>query len=239
METIRATKKDSVSPVSKPNTSFPQDEFDPRPGAVARNGVHRTGRSAWSQVWPFLVVLLVAAALGLGIIQKLMQSPDSVVNEIISEATSSSPAAEEDGTEEDGAASGSDDESASGEDAQNSDDSEDISSEEPVEEEDTATTEPEDVDADDSAAVSKTSSVRVLNASGKQGVAAVAADKLTADGFSSVEATNFEGEKPSASVIYYKGAENQATAEHVGSLLGITNLSEVDSLRADVSVVLR
>lgn len=221
--------------MSKPNTSFPQDEFDPRPGAVQRNGVHRSVQSAWSQIWPYLVVLLITAALGLGIIMKLMQSPDSVVSDIINDATTSQePTSGESPAEDDTAVT--DDDSSDAEESPSAEptestpaDQEDVDAEE--------TTEPEETEQ--VAEVVKSASVRVLNASGQQGIAGTAADKLKADGFTTVEATNFEGEKPSASLIYYKGAENKATAEHVGSILGITNVSEVESLRADVSVVLR
>ncbi len=227
--------------MSKRKTSYPPDEFDIQPDSVPRSGVHRASRSAWSQIWPYLVALVVAAALGLGSIYYLMQSPNSRVNELINDATGTSTA-DPNGTES------SDPDGELGDEDGEDPDTDTSSSQDPAPDE-TETDEPDpdessasDDPADDEPAapeVDRSISVRVLNASGRQGVAATEAAKLTQDGFTNVTPDNFQGDLPSSSIIYYKGAGNQANAERIGELLGITNLSEVSELRAEVSVVIR
>lgn len=215
--------------MSKKKTSYPLDEFDPTPGAVKRNGVHRAGKSAWSGIWPFFLVLLLAVGLGFGTIYALMQSPDSKVNEIINEAT---------GT--DSTSSGDASPSEDGETAGDEGSAEPESTEEsPAEEETTEPAPEETTEEAPESTVDYSVSVRVLNAGSTQGAAATAASQLTSDGFTAVVADNFEGEKPNAAVIYFLGAENKASAERIGEVLGISNVVEVTDLRADVSVVLR
>ncbi len=225
--------------MSKRKTSYPPDEFDIQSDAVPRSGVHRASRSAWSQIWPYLVALIVAAALGLGSIYYLMQSPNSRVNELINDATNT---ADPNGTESSDLDAELGDEDTEDPDADNSGaedpDSDGTENDEPDSDDSSSSDDPAD---DEPAApeVDRSISVRVLNASGRQGVAATEAAKLTQDGFTNVTPDNFQGDLPPSSVIYYKGAGNQANAERIGELLGITNLSEVTELRAEVSVVIR
>jgi hypothetical protein len=53
--------------VSKPDTHYPEDEFDvPNPDAA--RGVHRAPRSAWSRWWPFVAVLVITPLVAYGLV---------------------------------------------------------------------------------------------------------------------------------------------------------------------------
>lgn len=213
----------------------PQDEFETLPDAITRPGVHRSQQSLWHRVWPFLLVIVLGAGLGVGSVYLLTQNPDSKVSEILGDvAASEQPTDDPTDGETEPAPDPTDEatEPAPG--------PTDEATNEPTEPTDAptdgATDEPTDGATD--ATVDRSASVRVLNASRTQGRAAQVADKITADGWTSVVAANFEGDRPSASIIYYRGPENLANAEQISTLTGITNLLEVASLRADISVVL-
>lgn len=217
--------------MSKRKPTYPQDEFDQPAGAVTRIGVHRSHKSAWSRIWPFLLVFVLASGIGLGTIYALLQAPDSKVNELLNSVSSDSSESASPTTEPDDEGT----EPTDGTETSQSPDASAEPSDEPSEE-------PSDEPSDEPSAepsVNKSVSIRVLNAGGTQGAAGSAAKKLENDGFTQVQAANFEGEKPSSTVIYYKGSANRANAQAVGDVLGISNLSEVSSLRADISVVLR
>ncbi|WP_029068233.1 LytR C-terminal domain-containing protein [Jonesia quinghaiensis] len=207
--------------MSKRGSNYPRDEFDPVPNGAVHPGVHRTPRSPWQKLWPFLLTVVLCAALGVGAIYFFTQNPNSRVTEALSEAASSSTADEEPAEEEP-----ADEEPAEEEPADEEPADEEPAEEEPAEEE-------------PAAEVDRSVSIRVLNAGAVAGQAGEFASKLQNDGFTSVEAANFEGDPPTGSLIYYLGADNLANAERVGEVLGITNLQEVEALRADISVVIR
>lgn len=222
--------------MTKRKPSYPQDEFDLAPDAIRRSGVHRGTKSWWSQVWPYLLALVLAVGVGYGTITWLMQSPDSKVTEYINEATGTESATTDDANASDDGTTDTSEEPAQ--------------TEEPADDQTSADAEPTDgaeTDAptgdptteEPAATIDRSVSIRVLNAGSVSGAAATAASKITSDGFTAVEAANFEGTKPASSIIYYRGAENKANAERIGEVLGISNLSEVTELRAAVSVVLR
>lgn len=225
--------------MSKRKPEYPADEFNLPNGAIERAGVHRAGRSTWSSLWPFLAVFAITFALGLGAINYLMQVPDSKVGDLIDQVTSggTNDAGESDGSSEDPEAGATD----GGTDAEGEGATDGATTDGGTEGGTDASEEPSDEPTEEvPAEINRNISVRVVNASTVTGAAARGAEKLTTDGFTSVEAANFDqGEKPTASVVYYKGADNKATAERVAELLDIPQVVSADTLRADVSVVLR
>lgn len=227
--------------MSQTHDDFPDDEFETAGTGLTRSGVHLKKRSAWSKIAPFVLVAILCAGLGAGTIYLLTQNPDSKVSEYLGDVVDTeSPVA-------DGSDSAGD--PATDADAE-ADQSEDPAAEptgeptvEPTEEATEAPTdepsdEPTSEPTDEAPALDRSVSVRVLNAGAAQGQAGQYASKLGVDGWTNVEATNFEGTKPSKSVIYYRGSENLVNAEHIGELVGISNFLEVASLRADISMVL-
>ncbi|WP_435298487.1 LytR C-terminal domain-containing protein [Timonella sp. A28] len=214
--------------MSKRKQSYPTDEFDLPESSIARTGVHRGTISPWRKILPFLVVFIAVFAVCLFAIYQLMQAPDSRVNNLLDRVSQSETPAD----------SGSDDPAPTdGEDASDGDKSKDPADEAT----DTPTEDPTDEPEEPSdEAIDRAVSIRVLNAGNVNGAAAAAAKKLETDGFTAAEVVpQFEGTKPDSAVIYYLGAENKANAEHIGEVLEISNIVEVDTLRADVSVVLR
>lgn len=226
--------------MSKQHDDFPIDEFETPQLEFRRPGVHRTKKSVWRKLMPFLLVAVLCAALGVGSVFLLTRNPDSRVAEYLgevagtesvspepSQSPSEEPADEEPAVDSD-SGDGTTDEPA------------DTPSEEPTADpNDQPTTEPTDEPTEQATAeVDRTSSVRVLNAGARQGTAGALATKLKNDGWTTVEAANFEGNRPSSSVVYYRGSENLPNAEHIAELAGISNLLEVDSLRSDISVIL-
>lgn len=63
------------------STRYPYepDEFDAPAPAGAPVGVHRAPRSAWSRTWPFLMVVVLAGALGVGAVAYVSNSEDPPV----------------------------------------------------------------------------------------------------------------------------------------------------------------
>lgn len=225
--------------MSQTHDDFPDDEFETSGTGLTRSGVHLKKKSTWSKIAPFILVAVLCAALGAGTVYLLTQNPDSRVSEYLGDVVDTdSPDADEESENE------------LTTDADVPDTSEDPGTEptgepsaEPTEEpteEPTVepTDEPSDDPTDEAPALDRSATVRVLNAGAAQGIAGQYASKLEADGWTNVEATNFEGNKPSQSVIYYRGAANLTNAEQIGELLGIANFLDVASLRADISVVL-
>ncbi len=78
----------------------------------------------------------------------------------------------------------------------------------------------------------------MLNASGVVGLAAKYGDMVTGAGWSVSQMANWAGAAQPSSVIFYQGAEQKATAEAVGALLGITRLTETADLQIPLAVVL-
>ena len=210
--------------MSKSTTKYPEDEFDRVDPDAAPAGAHRAPRSRWSRVVPYLVVVAVSAALAVGLVYYYSQSPNSQLNagSTPSVSASSEPT---DGTD-------GDTEEVTG--------AETPDTAEPAE----PTTEPEiPVEPETPveppvAAVDTTTAVRVLNATGRQGVAAGAAETLTDAGWTDVVADNYTGTRPSSSLVYFKDSDSEAEAREVAQLLGITEVIEAPNLVGPVSVVL-
>jgi hypothetical protein len=191
--------------VSKAEYSYPEDEFDVPSNPDVPRGVHRAPRTAWSRWWPFLLVLVVAPVLAFAAVNYASRNGDLPSLP----GTSDSPSSEAD----DGAAT-PDDTASDGATAPT----------------DTATEAPP---AETEAAVAPDLStpVVVLNAAKISGLAGDQAAKLTAAGFTAVTTGNFTGTAPDASVVYYASEDQKATAELVGSTVGVptATLSPTDA----------
>ena len=209
--------------MSKPTTKYPEDEFDRVDPDAAPAGAHRAPRSRWSRTAPYLLVVAVSAALAVGLVYYYAQSPTSPLTAGSTPAPSVSSAPEE----------------GTGSDTGEVTDVESPDATEP-ETEPTGTETPEpEVSAEPPAAVVDTSTaVRVLNASGRQGVAGGAAEVLAGEGWTDVVADNYTGTPPSASLVYFKDSDSEAEAREVARLLGITQVLEAPNLVGPVSAVL-
>ena len=210
--------------MSKSTTKYPEDEFDRLAPDAVPSGAHRAPRSRWSRFAPFLVVVMVSAALAIGAVYYYYaRSPAAPVTADPTPSVSA-PADPTDGTDPDTEAV-TDGESPDA-----------AEPEAPAEPE--ASAEPEETVEPPAATVDTTTPVRVLNATTRSGVAAGAANTLTAAGWTDVVADNYTGTKPSNSLVYFKNAESEASAREVAQLLGITEVLEAPNLVGPVSVVL-
>lgn len=198
-------------------SKYPEDEFDRTDGLGLPAGVHRTPRSAWSKTAPFLVVVVLCAALAVAAVYVLSRTPGSPLDQSSASPSASAPAEEpaaEDPAAEDPAA-------------------EDPAAEDPAADPETPA-EPEVPVADTSVAV------RVLNATGRSGAAAGAADTLSGAGWSDVSADNYTGDRLNASVVWYQSEDLADEAQAVADLLGIpaSQVTLVPELRGPLSVIL-
>ncbi|MBF0723145.1 LytR C-terminal domain-containing protein [Sanguibacter inulinus] len=198
-------------------SKYPEDEFDRTDGLGLPAGVHRTPRSAWSKTAPFLVVVVLCAALAVAAVYVLSRTPGSPLDQSSASPSASAPAedpAAEDPAAEDPAA-------------------EDPAAEDPAADPETPA-EPEVPVADTSVAV------RVLNATGRSGAAAGAADTLSGAGWSDVSADNYTGDRLNASVVWYQSEDLADEAQAVADLLGIpaSQVTLVPELRGPLSVIL-
>lgn len=91
---------------------------------------------------------------------------------------------------------------------------------------------------DEPPAVDKATTVRVLNATRTQGLAAGATSKLKAEGWTDLNATNYKGAAISSSVVYYKTEDDKAAAESIAETLGIGSTKLVSDLTGPLSVIL-
>lgn len=82
----------------------------------------------------------------------------------------------------------------------------------------------------------KSSAVSVLNASGIGGLAARTKDKVAAQGYSRVTATNFSGAKPAQNTIYYP-ADKSGEAKDIQQILRIDMIVERAGI-TEIQVVL-
>ncbi|GAA1995031.1 LytR C-terminal domain-containing protein [Isoptericola halotolerans] len=229
--------------MTKSQYPYPPDEFDVRGPEGAPVGVHREPRSGWSSAWPFLLVAVVFAGLGVGIISYLSDGGESPTeNPPAASEQSADPEGgegsgdgEEDPEGDEGAAG---DEDADSEDGASEDDGDDAGSEDGTEDE-----ADEEGDLASLVAAADTGAfVRVLNDdSGVAGEAGRGADALEAMGFSNTEATNYDGDSgQTTNVVWY--AEGRAeTAAAVAAALGVSaeQTSQQPLANGDVVVVVK
>lgn len=208
--------------MTKSRYPYAPDEFDAPAPQGAPVGVHRTPRSGWSKTWPFLLVAVVFAGLAYGGVALLS---DNGATEDPPQAQSTEPPPAE--TEEPPAA-----------------EEPPATEEPPAAEEPPATEEtPETPDlATLMAAADPSASVRVLNASGIGGEAGKGRDALTGQGFTNVEAADYEGDPDAVSVtsVWYAG-DRADSAAAVAAILGIPaeQVSQQTLRSGDVVVIVK
>lgn len=231
--------------MTKSQYPYPPDEFDVRGPEGAPVGVHREPRSGWSSAWPFLLVAVVFAGLGVGIVAYLSDGgdtpeanpPAASEQSAAPEGTDGGEAPEDEGSE----GEGSGEEPTDGENAEDGSQDEGSESDESEEPGDEESDEATDIDAlvaaGDTGAL-----VRVLNDdSGVSGEAGRGVDALAAHGFSNTEANNYDGDSgQSTNVVWY--AEGRAeTAAAVAAIMGIPaeETSQQPLASGDVVVVVK
>lgn len=200
--------------------SYAQDVFDnPPQGPI---GVHRGNRSIASRLVPFLIVVVVAAAAGIGT-WAAMSGEGSKLFSGGSSASSSSSASASSSASSSASASDTSSASASASDSASASQSPSQSATQ---------------QASSSASANLSTQVRVVNGTRKNGYAAKQAAVLSGAGYTNVVAANPSGNLPSASVVWYQNESDLATAQDVAAKLGISNVSQVTNLSAPVVVVL-
>lgn len=204
-------------------SKYPEDEFDRIDELGLPAGVHRTPGSAWSKIAPFVVVVVLCAALAVAAVYVLARTPGSPLDQ-----SSATPSATAEVTE-DPAAEATD---PAAEDTDAAADPEAPADPETPEPE--TPVEPEAPVADTSVAV------RVLNGTGRAGAAATAADTLTSAGWTDVSADNYTGDRLNASVVWYQTEDLADEAQALAGLLGIPaeQVSLVPELRGPLSVII-
>jgi len=209
--------------VTKSRYPYAPDEFDAPAPQGAPVGVHRTPRSGWSKTWPFLLVAVVFAGLAYGGVALLS---DNGATDNPPQAQSTDPAPEESETPP-------------------AEETEEPPADEPPaqEEEPPADETPETPDlASLMAAADPSAYVRVLNASGIGGEAGKGRDALSGQGFTNVEAADYEGspDDVSATTVWY--AEDRSdSAAAVAAILGIPaeQVSQQPLRSGDVVVIVK
>lgn len=213
-------------------SKYPRDEFDKIPESSARQGVHRArlelGRQRSGLAWisAFAVLALLVGAFSFFVLPTLGIGPGgaapSSAQEPAPESTAPQSAAAESAAAGSGAAAT---ESAPAAPAA------------PVPETSVPQEPASESAAPTEAAVDKTRSVRVLNGTGRSGLAGSVAQKLRNNGWAIRSTDNWTGNSLSGSVIYYPQENRRANAEAVGELLGITNIVQNANVSSFVTVV--
>lgn len=207
---------------------YPPDEFDQPPAAGQSVGIHRAPQSKWSKVWPYLVVIIIFAALAYGVVSWFAsQKPSSDTGS--GPTSSSTQPAETTDPESPEATENSDEPSADEPSAEET-------SAEPEESE--TTPEPEPTEEETTAELNRAVDVRVLNATRRAGLAGSGVNTLSGAGWTNATAANYSGGAVSASVVWFKSEEHRADAEQIASDLGISNVSMEPTLVGPVSVIL-
>ncbi|WP_435737010.1 LytR C-terminal domain-containing protein [Cellulosimicrobium sp. PMB13] len=209
--------------MTKSRYPYAPDEFDAPAPQGAPVGVHRSPRTRWSKTWPFLLVAVVFAGLAYGGFTLLSDGS----GEAPPQAESTDPPAASTETPGDAAT----------ETPAETEEPPAETEEPPVEETPAAP----DLDAL-MAAADPSAYVRVLNASGLQGMAAQGAEALEARGFTEVEAADYEGSPDDVAVTTVWYAENRSdTAAAVAAALGVPaeNVVQQPLRSGDVVVIVK
>jgi LytR cell envelope-related transcriptional attenuator len=202
--------------VSKASYPYPPDDFDAADDHDGPRGVHRSPRTTWSKLWPFLVVLVVFPALAYGLVTWISNSDTG-----LSGAISGLGATGTSDTTTDGATAAATDTATDAATAPATAPTTDV----PV--------------APTAAAADLTTPVTVLNAANVSGLAATEAKKLQAGGFTKVTATNGTGTGVKTTTVFYATDAQKPTADAVAQLLGITTVTmSPTQAKSGITVVL-
>lgn len=189
--------------MTKASDRFPEDEFDAEPAPDAPIGVHRAPRSWWSRWWPFVAVVVLVPAVTVG----LVAWASSWDGRLPGFGDSSEPAAAAPSEPETSAPAT---------------ETEDPGAEAPVETE----APPVEEEEEPAPTADLATDVRVLNASGRSGLAAGAAGDLEDAGFTSVTTGNGNAGGLQQTTVFYASADLAPTAQQVADSLGIANVVE-------------
>lgn len=176
---------------------YPEDEFDVgEDDGPVPVGVHRAQVPRWRSWIPLLAILIIVPALGWGVVALIGGGSGGSGGSGGGQAASQAPAGG-------GTPTAGGNPSAEG----------------------SAAASPS-ATAEGSADL--TMGVTVHNGTTITGLAGRTGDRLTNAGFTAVTVSQgtYDGSEPTATTIYYRGAEERATAEAVGKALGITELVE-------------
>lgn len=185
-------------------------------------GMHRPQPSKWKAVWPFLAILVIVPALAWGASTLLTQRSTN---------TSDQPSTPQSASQAQSSA-----QSSAQEDAQ-SDAQSAAEVPEPAAQEEAPQSDPEPSAAE---VVDYNAKISVLNGTGTAGWAAQNVSTLANAGFPGATAANAEGWVTQISAVYYEDPAMAATAQAVGTSLGISNVQQTTGLGdPDIVVILR
>lgn len=193
---------------------YEEDEFDIAARQRGEGGAHRRAESQWRRFWPLLVILVVAPLLAWGVMSMLTKDRDSATP-----APSASPSAP-----------------AAPEQSEAPDASEETATPAPTPSEEPSSEPSEEATE---AEVNLDAPVVVLNGAGINRLAAQVADVLTSEGFTRVQASNYDRPAPDVSTIYYHSPEEKGAAEKISQTLGIGELVESAQATESIAIVLR
>lgn len=185
-------------------------------------GMHRPQPSKWKAVWPFLAILVIVPLLAWGASTLLMQRSTNTADQPPTPQSASQPQSSAQSSARDNAQS----------DAQSA-------AESPMS---AARQETPQSDPQPSAAqvVNYNAKISVLNGTGTAGLAAQNVATLATSGFPGATAANAEGWITQVSTVYYEDPAMAATAQAVGTSLGISNVQQTAGLGdPDIVVILR
>lgn len=184
--------------MSKASYPYPPDEFDAADDHDGPRGVHRSARTTWSKLWPFLVVLIVFPALAYGLVTWISNSDTGLGGAISGLGATGTSDASTDGAT-------------------------DAATDTATPPTDTPTTDAPVVPP--AAVPDLTTPVAILNAAKVSGLAATEAKKLEAGGFTKVTASNSAGTGVTTTTVFYATDAQKVTADAVAQLLGITTVT--------------
>jgi hypothetical protein len=196
--------------VAKIDYPFPEDEFDAAGEGRAPEGVHRARQPRWRVLLPFLIVVLLAPVLAYAGVSYLAGRGDSGGS-----AVTASPAGDVLGQAA----------VAAGE------------TPAPVATAPAPTPTPEPTPQ--APPVARDARVVALNGTRTGGLAAGAAARLQADGFTAVTVGNARSRVPTASTVYYNNAGLAPSAQRAAAVLGIGRVVENSSATPSIAIVLR
>lgn len=223
------------------NENFTPDEFDNPPAGPV--GVHRGPKSAGARLMPYLVVMLIAAVCGLGVwtVASGALEGGRMPWQSDAAATSSAAATTQETTQTQSAEPS---ETASATSSATPSETASSASASATASETSASPSSSSASAtasaSPSATVDKSSSVLVLNGTGRTGYAAQQVSKLESSGYTNASASNPRNRStlPDSSAVWYKSEADKATAQDVARQLGISTVTQVTSVSAPVVVVL-
>ncbi|MCL2802935.1 MAG: LytR C-terminal domain-containing protein [Micrococcales bacterium] len=186
--------------MSKSRYPYPPDEFDEVDQSTRPKEPHAAKRSAWSRIWPFLLVIVLVPAVAIAAVKLLANSDNTTTPPATQAPASPTPTPEPTPTEA------------------------------PPTPEPTPTEEPTpepQLTPDFAAVVTVMNDVSGRYTGTKNGLAGRAAQKLAGEGWTNAaSSTDHVNNNRETSQVYYSGAEAQVTAEAVAAALGIAAVTE-------------